>query len=415
MDLSGSAGLSDEDRSLLDGVDRVVADGVALKRWWEQADANRGYAKRCELVREFNESLSSFAFFDEVSLGGQTLPVMGTVDDMLYDWQKGQPDERLRDQFREFVLHYFMRVSSYHPPAAAAETGQPRQSDVRPLFQPLSLCPEGGSARGGFGYSQHYFKLRGSGLVGKFRERDWYTIVDLREIGRTFEWIVVKVRVFDMSLTFRPFGSQSFTIGFPQNEEFYLVISPEFITCQDNPTPGLLGRYGFGYAILRREARPSVFARSRDIFGTGFQLLNFEINSEGRSAVRLVLVVNRPESILSVNLNPVGLGFALSDFITFGMASRLFSPVRGLLERLSPHVNNFDLATAFISVADALSAGISAEQLCISMETVEKNMLLQNFMQHYELIVGSLVIWRQTRDWLDPAQLPEQAILGVRP
>lgn len=415
IDLSGSEELDDDDLSLLSGVERALSNGLMLKRWWEQTNKAKSYATRCELVREFNESQSSFAFFDEVPLDNQPLPVMGTVDEMLYDWQKGAPDEKLRDQFREFILRYFMRVSSYHPPTALVETGQPRHSDARTFFQPLSWCREGAYTRAGFGYSQHYFKLRESGLVGKFRERDWYTIVDLREIGKTFEWIIFKVHIFDISLTFNPFGPRALAITLPQEEEFYLIISPEFITCHDNPTPDLLGCYGFGYAILRREEPRSVFARSRDIFGTGFNLLNFELDTEGRSIVRLVLVVNRPERILNMELNPVGLSFGLADLMSFGFASKLFSPVRDILERVSPSLNNFDPVTAYISLVNALSAGISAEQLCISMETIEREMLLQNFMQHYDLIVGSIVTWRHTQNWLDQAHLPEQAISGVHP
>src|SRR2546430_13846848 len=84
IDLSGSVELTNEDSDLLDGVDRGLANGLALKRWWEETNATGSYAKRCELVREFNESQSSFAFFDEVSLEGQNLPIMGTVDQMLY-------------------------------------------------------------------------------------------------------------------------------------------------------------------------------------------------------------------------------------------------------------------------------------------------------------------------------------------
>jgi len=76
IDLSGSMELTDEDRDLLSGVDAALTQGVALKRWWEERNATRSYAKRFDLVREFNESGSSFAFFDEVSLDGQTLPVM---------------------------------------------------------------------------------------------------------------------------------------------------------------------------------------------------------------------------------------------------------------------------------------------------------------------------------------------------
>ena len=413
IDLTGSEELTDEDRDLLEGVERALANAVALKRWWEQANANSSYAKRYELVREFNESKHSFAFFDEVHLDGQTIPVMGTVDDMLYDRQKDKPTEKSRDQFREFILHYFMRVSSYRPPAAIVGTGQARHSDVRTFVQPLSWCPTGAPTLAGFGYSQQYFKLRDSGLVGKFRERDWYTIVDLREIGNTFEWIIVKVQVFNVPLTFRPFGPKSFAVDLPQQEEFYLIISPEFVTCQDDPRPDVLGRYGFGYAILKREEHTNIFASSPDVFATGFQLLDFELDNKGQSSVRLVMVTNRPTRILDIDLNPVGLAFGLADLISFGFASRLFSPVRGIFEKLSPGINHFDPVTSYMSLADALSAGISAEQLCISMETIEKEMLRQNFIQHYDLVVGSIVTWRHTQDWLDPTQLPNQATWGV--
>jgi len=326
IDLSGSIELTYEDRDLLKAVDLALSNGLALKRWWEEKNPTRAYAKRVELVREFNESQSSFAFFDEVSLDGQTVPIMGTVDEMLYDKEKDKPTERLRDQFREFILHYFMRVSSYHPPAAIVASGQSRHSDVQSFFQPLSWCPAGGYSLAGFGYSQHYFKLRESGLVGKFRERDWYSVVDLREIGNTFEWIIVKVHIFDISLALKPFGSQSFTIDVPQSEELYLAISPQFVTCQDNPTPEVLGHYGFGYAILKPEENRSIFARSADIFRTGFQLISFELDSKGQSSTQMAMVTNRPRRILDMDLNPVTLGFSLADLMTFGFASRLFSP-----------------------------------------------------------------------------------------
>lgn len=414
-DLSDRTELTDQDRDLLNGVDRAVADGLALQRWWEQTNANSSYAKRFPVAREFNESEDSFAFFDEVPLDGQVVPVMGTADKMLYDRQREKPNEKLREQFREFILHYFMRVSSYHPPTAIVETGAAKHSDVHSFFQPLSWCPTSSYSRAGFGYSQHYFKLRDSGRVGKFRERDWYTVVDLREVGRTFDWIIVKVQVFDFSLAFRPFGPGSFAIGLPQAEEFYLIITPELVVCQDNPTPEVLGRYGFGYAILKREKHRSMFARNAEIFRIGFQVLNFELDHEGQSSVQQVMVTNRPKRILDMDLNPVALGFGLADLMSLGFASRFFSSVSGVLEKVSPRIGSFDPVTTYISLANGLSAGISEEQLCISIETLEKEMLLQTFLQHYDLIVGSIVTWRQTKNWLDPADLPEQGFTGVHP
>src|SRR5260370_30371489 len=150
MRLNSSMQLINQDRGLLHCGDRALAVGLVLKRWSETKNANGRYAKRSELVSAFNESQRSFAFFDEVSIDGQTLPVMGSVDQMLYDRQKDKPNEKLRDQFREFILHYFLRVSSYRPPAAIVETGQARHSDVESFFQPLSWCPAGAYTFAGF-------------------------------------------------------------------------------------------------------------------------------------------------------------------------------------------------------------------------------------------------------------------------
>jgi hypothetical protein len=42
-------------------------------------------------------------------------------------------------------------------------------------------------------------------------------------------------------------------------------------------------------------------------------------------------------------------------------------------------------------------------------------MLIQHFMQHYQLMVGSLLTWRQIPSWLqrDQGHLPEWVIRGT--
>ena len=58
------------------------------------------------------------------------------------------------------------------------------------------------------------------------------------------------------------------------------------------------------------------------------------------------------------------------------------------------------------------TANQAAQQLCISKEQLEKDFLAQHFIQHYTTIVGSLLTWRQIRDWLDSAALPEWVVTG---
>jgi hypothetical protein len=61
---------------------------------------------------------------------------------------------------------------------------------------------------------------------------------------------------------------------------------------------------------------------------------------------------------------------------------------------------------------NAFTAGQSADLFCISKEQLERTFLLQHFMQHYETAAGSLFTWRQVRDWLDEASIPQWVKTG---
>src|SRR5919202_6698115 len=154
----------------------------------------------------------------------------------------------MRGQVREFVLRYFMRVSSFRQPEVYVES---RRRDLPPLLERLSWCSEPDVLRQGFGFTQHFYKLRSTGRVGKFPAGSESQIVDLREIGRKYEWVVVKVRIFDFAFNFRLGGSGSPTLSVPLTEESYLVLSRDFILNEDDPAPDTLGRYGIGYAFIR--------------------------------------------------------------------------------------------------------------------------------------------------------------------
>src|SRR5437773_12065814 len=80
-----TAELTDPDRVLLDRVEQALADGLALKQWWERTDATNAYTQRFSLVRAFNPPDESTGFFDNASLPRGSLPVMGSVEDLSYD------------------------------------------------------------------------------------------------------------------------------------------------------------------------------------------------------------------------------------------------------------------------------------------------------------------------------------------
>jgi hypothetical protein len=401
---------TDLDRAVLDRVDGALADGTALLRWWRRTDAANGYAQRFPLVRTFNTPDESFAFFDQAPIPGNTIPVMGIVEDMLYDQPKTSPPEKVRDEFREFVLHYFMRISAFERPEAYADA-----SNAAPprFFPTLSWCPTYEAQKSGFGFSQLYYKLRDSGAVGKFADGEQTRIVDLRRIGTTYEWFVTRVRVYDFNLTIRPRGQESLQIILPLREESYLVLSPDFLVYEDDPTPEVLGRYGFGYAFIKDPFSTGPIAYGPGQFTASFQLIHFRVLANGSIHLNLVFVANRPEQVLNVALDPVGWGLRLADLTSLGLASRLLAPLRALADNFPLRLGGVDPVRGFISLANAVSAGAAARDYCISMDQLDRQFLVQHFMQHYQMVTGSLLTWRQQPSWLDPNSLPQGIIEGV--
>jgi hypothetical protein len=409
----GPSVLTDHDRAIIERVEGARADGVELKRWWDRTYPD-GFAEKFELERVFNRPAESFGFFDQVPLARGVLPVMGNFQTMFYDRPRmpanlnRQAAEWMRDQLREFVTHYFMRISAFRQPEAYVESGKV----VLPGYlKPLSWCPQEDILRQGFGFTQCYYKLRESGRIGKFSETEGTAIVDLREIGAKYEWIVVKVRIFDFSFTFQPFGSDGPSLSLPLTEESYLVISPDFILNENNPSPDSLGRFGFGYSFIR-DPTEGLVGYGPGQFRAAIEIINFEVSKIGEICVSMIFVADRPERIANVSLNPVDWSFRLADIFSFGMSSKLLAPVRNTLERIPVSADSFDPVYSFVSLANTLTANRAAQQLCISKERLDKDFLAQHFMQHYLTMVGSLLTWRQIPDWLDSRALPEWVLTG---
>lgn len=406
--------LTDSDLVIIQDVERALADGLQLKQWWEQKEATNSYTEQFELARTYNRAEQVKGFFDNAWLNGRSFPIMGLVQQMLFDQPKQVGPELVRNELREFVLHYFMRVSSFRQPEAYVSRDEYKKSDVRRALQPFSFCHRRTDPQVGFGYTQLYYKLRSSSYIGKFPVHLQQRVVDLREIGNTYEWIVLQVNIFDFNITYTPFADGPFSLVFPLREETYIAISRDFITHQDDPTPDLLGSYGFGYALLKPAPRRSIFAYGPGNFSAGFQTINFDVHRNGQSHARMTFVSNRPERVMSLELNPVTWGFRFADLMTLGLASRLFGPVKNALERVSPRIENFDPVTTYIAVVNLLTSGVARDQLCASLEALEKNpMLLTHFMEHYNMLAGALMTWRHVQDWLDRNEIPEGVLEGT--
>jgi len=414
-DLAGIAGLTDHDRALLHSVEHYLAAGLQLQQWWEQTSAIHAFAQRFDLGLTFNRPDSGYGFFDHTQVGGRTMPVLGNFQAMFFDRPKvpsaqmTEAAQWMREQLRAYVLRYFMRVSDFRQPQGTAVDERPI---APPYLRPFSLCPQEDLRRIGFGFSQLFYKLCDSGQIGRFSEEEQFAIVDLRDIGQKYEWIVVRVRIFDFSFTYMPFGAANPQLVLPLSEASYLVLSRDFITHQDDPAPGVLGRYGLGYAFIK-DPTSGLLAWGPGQFDAAIEIIDFLVGDDGGIRVEMVFVANRPERIMNLSLDPVNWSCTLADLMTFGLSSRFLTPLQGVFEQLPYRGGTVDPVYTFIWLANALSGGQAAQQLCLSTEELDKQFLVKHFMQHYQTIAGALHTWRQIPDWLvDEAHLPQWVVQG---
>jgi hypothetical protein len=403
------------DVRVLPSVPEYLSRGLDLLHWWREVESRGGPEQQFPLERSVNRPNRSFGFYGEAPVSGSMMPVMGNVQEMFYDQTRSPAalelasSEWMWAQIREFAMKYFMRVSSFREPEAHVDSANPIPP---PALSRLSWCPtteEGG--RKGFGFCQMFYKLVGSDQVQAFPSFEQFAIVDQRELGRKYEWIVLKVRIFDFNVSVRLFDKNGPELVFGANEQSYLVSHPEFINYKERHIPGVLGDYGIGYAFIKSPVE-GPFGYGPGEFDAAIELINFRMYETGYISVRMVFVANRPTQIANLTVDPVSWGFDVADAFSFGLASRLLSPAKDLLDQL-PLRFRMDPVSAYVSGANMISGGAAAQTLCISIEQLEKFFLLQHFKQHYQTIVGSLLTWRQIPDWLDEKNLPPWVISGI--
>jgi hypothetical protein len=403
------AGFSYEERNILANVDRCLAEGVAILDWWRRAEATGGIPDRFELAQVANRPDKGYSFFATASLPSGPLPVMGDVPDVFYDQPKGRWDLRQwTGNVREFALRYFTRISSFELPQTVPQDGSPSPP---PPLDLVSWCPRGFVTKEGFGYQQLFYKLRGSGEIGRFPEAESFAIVDQRDLATKYEWVVANVDIFNFVLSFPP-NPDLPRFGFPMRQSQYIIFSNTFVRDEIDPAPGVRGRFQFGYAMLKPRHDDSILVYGPGQFDAGFQLFTFTVEGDGTVRVRMPFVVNRPTQILSISLDPLDWGFKAAEILTLGRASRFLEPLHAAFDSLPWRPGGFDPVFTSIDLLNLFTLGQASRQLCISKDQLEKFFLAFHFDQYYTMITGSLLTWRQIRDWQDPATIPLWVKMG---
>jgi hypothetical protein len=404
--------VDEADREILGTVERYLKDGRCLKTWYEKAFAEGSFAQRFDLARTENRPDQGFGFFDSIEIQGKSKCVMGNYQEMFFDqpglFIKDFDEARKaewRNQLREFVLHYFMRVSSFSEPTGHIGSGHP---DPSGYLAGLSWCQSAAHQQQGFGFSQLYCKKRDTGEILKFPAHERHAIIDLRELVSQYEWVLLRVEIFDFELRLEPLGTAGPAMVANLAEASYLVLAPDFVI-DESLGESDESRYGFGYAFIRNP-KPGFAAYGPGEFDAAFESIEFVVGPTGTITARMSFVSNRPEQVTNLGVNPVEWAYAFANAASLGWVGRVLPNVKETLPAF--RMGSFDPVNTYISLANMFTAGQAADALCISRDHLDKRFLLQHFTQHYQTMVGSLMTWRQIPDWLDANALPTWVVTG---
>jgi len=417
IDRATAAELTQDDLKILNEVESSLANGLRIRAWWERAYATDKFEQRFPTALTLNRPDYSFAYFDHVLLNGKKTAVMGDMQEMFYDQIKfpasASPETRnpmiewTRDQLQEYILHYYSRTSS----SALPKYYEPGAPSPPSYLNPFGLCPRNGTEKEGFGQKQLYYKLLDSGRIGKFPEKQQPTIIDLREIGTKYEWMVGDARMFGFDFSFMPLGESFPYAELPLRETQLAVISKDFITNKDYPEDsgtGIRGEYGYGLATLKIPTDTTLVGYGPGYFDAGFMTYTWRVLSNGAIRAKMEFCVNQPDRVLNPAYNPITWAVKAADALSFGMATDALDRLpRGIKAALT------DPVFGSIALANLATLGKAAKDLNLSQTGVMKLFLYYHYIVIYTLVANSLVTWRQIPDWFDTKALPEWVIKGT--
>jgi hypothetical protein len=89
------------DLAILEQAERSLAAGVELQQVLADREHDANYQERFDIVSDQSSHEDSLGFFDVVSVRGNPMPVMGVVQESLYDRPKAGGAEMVRAQLWE--------------------------------------------------------------------------------------------------------------------------------------------------------------------------------------------------------------------------------------------------------------------------------------------------------------------------
>jgi hypothetical protein len=418
---------TEAEQYVLDHVPQAYKDGLELKAWYERKAATGSFDDKFDLVRETNIPAHDYGYLDTARIGGKDVKVFGDVQEQFFDQPKelaagGKVPAGWSEQLREFVLKYFLHVSSAHQ---IEPVPQRTGAASHPPLAFLSACLKDRHDRGGIGFYQLAYKKKDGGKVGWFSEAEQFDFVDLTELGTKYDWVLAKARLYQFSLTIYPVGPLfPFTFADPY-EHVYVLFMPEFVV--DEPRVGgkrtvvdpetgdehkVLAEYGFGFSLVQNLSSYAPVTIGPQIFDLGMQYFRFRLLEDGRISSKMVFCANQLTYLFRLNANPLVWPLRAAEALSLKLAPGLTKPLQGLIDALPLSDVWIDVVFDAVRALDVLTLGEAAKRYCISVEQIQKDVLIKHDMVFYGMIADTLRIWRQVRDWTDAAAIPAWVRFG---
>lgn len=400
--------LTDHDKALLANVDTAIRQGRELNLWWQ---GNKSAVSRFQFMRQLhNPPEWNYGFLDNAVTSAGSLPVAGVIQSQLYSTPEGpggtvtRPDlEFVSAQAREFMMRHFMRLTSARNHAISGSEAA----------LPKARQGAAAAARRGWGYRQLFYKLAKNGRIGKFPEDQQTQIVDLREVGPVYEWIVFQVRIFGFDISVDLSPGEGPKLQIITEQPVHTVLTPDFVV-QDpmsgirRARDGVVASYGYGYSVVPDTAQQGIIAALPSAIDNTLETLRLDVHEDGRVWACMDFITPQPARIL--NLDPVSLGFQVADFFSFGTASRVLAPVKKTLSELVPSP---DPVYAGISLLNAATANAASDYFSIDKRHLFMKLMALHYTDVYDMYNLSASHFRQAGDWTDTASLPDWACFGT--
>lgn len=398
-------------------VETALVAARELSTWWTAVEAGilAGTSKvdSFELFPASPEAglKPTIGFFADADLAGRKVAVMGHVLDAFYSRPMVPKDQRadaairIRHQVEEFALRYWLRNQVDVLPEPIPEPGR---APLPPYLQVVSWVPPPGFDLDGVNNLQRRYK-RMTGETGCFSPDEAARIVDLRTLGREYEWVQLdrQILAFDLTLS----AGEELSVVLPLKRRVPVAMDARLVVNRTGGTPGVLGCYGPGFARVRCPG--GVFSFGPDDGQPGFETQYLQVLESGEVRVRAISIVAAPAKLFDISWNPAQWSLGMMDMMTMGATRGLTRPFRetlGLLPSLP-----LDPFLAPVEMLNRFSGNTIAETLCLTKRDLLTGVLAQEAARSLNTLLATRQIWQTGPDWLRPESLPPWVEAGGPP